>query len=288
MKKQDEIKELFSEKLGNFQAPVNPDLWANISAQLTSGVTTAATGISVAAKTLIGLSVAAVVTVGVIIIVNTPQTNNKNQASNTPQTTINTVDNEPLLTEGEAEIVSKKESGKSNVTIPFTTNAAVKDTKNETNTTATNVNVNTLEVVVDVNEAHEEKIIEEATIEENIIVDIQNLKETTDEELISDVPEKEEQKSEPIRIKLFNVFTPNGDLDNDFLYVENENLTDFNVVVINSQNNVVFQSNDRSFKWDGTGMNGSPVPAGNYVYFITAIDTNGNAVNEHSSLTIVR
>jgi len=62
MNGKDDIKELFGEKLSGFEANVRPELWANISSQITA--VPAGTGMSLFTKVMIGVSAAA--SVGVI------------------------------------------------------------------------------------------------------------------------------------------------------------------------------------------------------------------------------
>ena len=88
--------------------------------------------------------------------------------------------------------------------------------------------------------------------------------------------------------KMPDVFSPNNDGVNDYFFVISEGLTDYNLVVLNSRNETVFQSQNPDFKWDGNGLNGEPVEQGKYVYFLIAKDGNNNVVNKHSLLTIVR
>ena len=85
-----------------------------------------------------------------------------------------------------------------------------------------------------------------------------------------------------------NAITPNGDGINDVLSLDTEGLTDFNVVVLDAANTLVYSSTDPSFKWNGTLLNGDPAPAGTYQYYFTAKDENGTWCNQFSSLTILR
>jgi gliding motility-associated-like protein len=85
-----------------------------------------------------------------------------------------------------------------------------------------------------------------------------------------------------------NAITPNGDGINDVLSLDTEGLTDFNVVVLDAANTLVYSSTDPSFKWNGTFLNGDPAPAGTYQYYFTAKDENGTWCNQFSSLTILR
>jgi gliding motility-associated-like protein len=85
-----------------------------------------------------------------------------------------------------------------------------------------------------------------------------------------------------------NAITPNGDGINDVLSLDSEGLTDFNVVILDAANTLVYSSTDPSFKWNGTLLNGDPAPAGTYQYYFTAKDENGTWCNQFSSLTILR
>ena len=85
-----------------------------------------------------------------------------------------------------------------------------------------------------------------------------------------------------------NAITPNGDGINDALSLDSQGLTDFNVVVLDAANKLVYSSTDPNFKWNGTLFNGDPAPAGTYQYYFTAKDENGTWCNQFSSLTILR
>ena len=63
MEHNDKIKDLFSEKLGNFESSVRPEIWSNIASQIgaTTTVATVSTTVSLFTKTIIGLAVAATV-----------------------------------------------------------------------------------------------------------------------------------------------------------------------------------------------------------------------------------
>ena len=78
MNEKDNIKDLFSKKLTNYEAKVDPQLWTNISSQIGSAVTSTAagTGVSLLTKVIIGTVVtAAVVTTGVILFNNNQEDN---------------------------------------------------------------------------------------------------------------------------------------------------------------------------------------------------------------------
>jgi hypothetical protein len=85
-----------------------------------------------------------------------------------------------------------------------------------------------------------------------------------------------------------NAITPNNDGINDELLFDASGLSDFNLVVIDQTYKVVFSTTDLAFRWAGTLPNGDAVPAGNYQYYFSAKNEEGQWVTQYSSLTITR
>ena len=51
----------------------------------------------------------------------------------------------------------------------------------------------------------------------------------------------------------------------------------FQIIIYNRWGQVVYQSNNRDFNWDGTSSDGKPLPVGTYAYIIkykSITDTN--------------
>jgi len=90
------------------------------------------------------------------------------------------------------------------------------------------------------------------------------------------------------RIILPNIFTPNGDRVNDIFEIKMKDKLEFQIIILNQQNQAVFKSGDPDFQWDGTMLNGEPAPAGTYLYYFSAKDLDGKDVTESSLLTIQR
>jgi gliding motility-associated-like protein len=68
-----------------------------------------------------------------------------------------------------------------------------------------------------------------------------------------------------------NVFTPNGDGNNDFfLPILAEGLTTYKLLVYDRWGLKMFESVNDNKGWDGRAKNGSPAPDGTYYYIITA------------------
>lgn len=75
----------------------------------------------------------------------------------------------------------------------------------------------------------------------------------------------------PITYEPVNVFTPNGDNDNDVFTLNIENATSIEIVILNRWGNVVFESTDPNFGWNGKINNdGAECTDGTYFYKFTA------------------
>lgn len=87
-----------------------------------------------------------------------------------------------------------------------------------------------------------------------------------------------------------NIFTPNGDGENDFFQLINaENTPELEVVVLNRWGNVVFESDEVNFKWNGSIQNtGEECSDGTYFYKIVAVDMNGEEVTKHGFVQLSR
>jgi hypothetical protein len=85
-----------------------------------------------------------------------------------------------------------------------------------------------------------------------------------------------------------NGITPNGDNVNDFLFVESKGIKEFQINVMNSKQEVIFQSSDVNFRWDGNLSSGLPAKTGRYIYVIIAKDDQGNIINKYQQLEIKR
>jgi gliding motility-associated-like protein len=282
MKGKDEIKDLFEQKLSGYEANVRPELWVNISSQITAVPT--GTGMSLFTKIAIGLSAAAsVVILGYYIVKE--EGGKDGPVPKTENTVVTENETKATQTDGEQqEITSTK---------------GLSNTENITNQNITEqVEMPELNQKYSNNEAVLSEHNESGSKEEHVIPNNntplaeqplknkENIKTPVNDPAVVSVSEQMEEKGSIG--ELFNVFTPNGDGANDVLFIESDNVTDFSIVVIDPQNKIVYQSTDPSFRWDGTGMNGDPVPAGKYVYYVTARNSAGKVLSKHSVLQITR
>ena len=294
MDRKDTIEELFKQKLADHQVSVNPELWSSIASKIPA-VTSAAIdgGMTLVAKAIIGVAVAAsVVGLGYLISVQNAttekntikiqekttikyqpekiNTNSSNDQSSVPinneavkKESISIVTNPSAITgslisetllgaeiiQSEVQNLIPPNTEKGNSTnIPVNEELAAEKTENNASNT----------LVAPINSGKSNAII-------------QDLKPTEGSSLTLVLP---------------NIFTPNGDGNNDVLTLEASTISDFSIVVLNSAGIVVYQSNDSAFSWNGTLPTGNPVDEGNFIYYVTGKDSEGKLISKHSRLVI--
>jgi gliding motility-associated-like protein len=279
----DTIKDLFKEKLGDFEANVRPEIWSSISSQLVS--TPAAVGTlatSVLTKVAVALSIVAAVTAVVYFSFNQTELSNKS---------LKETDSKALTeTETPIEQIKKVETTAIETPVqldknqPFIKEFITGDVGLDNIFPQENVN-NRIEAVQGVQEASvRETLLDNTTVVRDNIETI-----TVVKPFVTEVSTNlNEGSSQTYILELPNVFTPNNDGINDILIVNTEGLTEFSLVVLDQRNKIIYTSQDSTISWDGLGLSGEPIPSGNYVYFITARDADGSLLTKHSVLRIER
>lgn len=295
MKGKDEIRELFSEKLGNFEAQVRPDIWSNIASQIGGTTTTvASSGLSLLSKTFIGIGIGAAVITTVLLVI--PSENTPIGKSNPINRTSSTIIEEKVAPT-DVQIIDEtvKESAplqkQTNIPADVRKESFVNKEIDQDQNFRSNISLINTQKETGVKETNEDKKIIE---KEKAVISKKEEQTSTKEEVIKEnkVDEKATKQTEVVEKthslgKLPNVFTPNGDGNNDVLSISSEGLIDFTVVVIDDKQQVVFESNNPDFYWDGVDKFGNKVKPGTYGYYIIAQDSNGNKVNKFTSLQIV-
>ena len=276
MENKDQIKELFQQQLSNHQEAVRPEIWASVSSAIATPVLVT-TGISILSKTFIGLGIAASVLVSAYLLFSSDDkavkvsAQEKKKAKEVPFIPNNNtlVPNEtkknviPLIALENNDLLSVEEvvyEIKTQKIIPFES-----------------VQLPKTDPLLDLGEN-----VSNNSVKTNNDLIVMPQVENTNES--SPLPEKDQE----LEVVLTNVFTPNGDGKNDYLFVNANGLTDFSVVVLSQANQVIFQSTDPSFNWDGKLTNGDDAPIGQYVYFITGKSDRGDLINKYSTLFIQR
>ncbi|MCH2229419.1 MAG: gliding motility-associated C-terminal domain-containing protein [Crocinitomicaceae bacterium] len=281
MKGKDQIEQLFSDKLRNFEANVDPSMWNSVVSQVAAQSSATATSMSIFTKVIIGIGAASIITVGTVILT---LKGDSQKADNNVHT-----DDIELGVDSEEESVRKVVTNK----IYNANQESLNEFLDEqiplvTEVPPTRIEDESIELVETPIDVSEEFVFE---LEQEVVE--QEQEELLKPELII-LEESNEIKVEAEEIVLYsieslpNIFTPNGDGNNDVFKLTSKGLYDFNITVLNSQNKVVFQSNDLNFEWRGQDFAENNCSEGNYVYYITARDNAGNPVNKYSQLVLKR
>lgn len=91
----------------------------------------------------------------------------------------------------------------------------------------------------------------------------------------------------PPMIYVPNAFTPNGDSNNDKVFVHGNFITSLNFVIYNRWGEKVFETNSLNVGWDGT-YEGMPVDPAVFVYYLEAICEDGQQHFEKGNITVIR
>lgn len=84
-----------------------------------------------------------------------------------------------------------------------------------------------------------------------------------------------------------NVFSPNGDGNNDVLHALGKGITELQFIIFNRWGEKIFETNDITSGWDGT-YKGEPMNIGVFVYYIKGKLKNGDEVIKKGNVTLLR
>ena len=284
MEEKDIIKDLFKEKLSQLEVPVGPEVWTSISSSI--GAASVKTGLSLAAK--LGLSVAAVtLAAGVYLIFPSKDVAKKEVApkSNSKEIIQNPNElNVPQLVEEKLDGVQNHQQLLPLFEAPIVNSILDLDSpldilQDLSNNPSDNYQVAPIEPKVNNSLLEQVNPVNPSVSTSKIDQQIAPISE----------PNIASIEATADKLELVNIFTPNGDGNNDYLSLpKSVDWTDFSIVVLNRENKIIYQSTESSFQWDGKQMNGSDAPSGQYLYFITAKSSEGKTIQQYSSLFIQR
>ena len=284
MENKDEIAELFREKLSGFEAEVRPELWTAVSSQIASGSALVSGGFTWITKSLLILAAAGLVT-GAIFIFNSNESKEKQVIKNT--------ETQPEVIE-QVSAEPSPEIQKTNVS----SNTEVKEQKWISSVNQTElpekIEADIKAVSIEASQRQEsEKVDIPVIMKEEVLTSTNDSPQKPAPVISINTAEYSEQiaqkegLSEQLR-QLPNVFTPNNDGSNDLFEIKSDGLSDFQLVILNESNKVIFTSSDPSFSWDGTLNTGDPAPAGTYLYYLTAKDAKQQVISRSSLLKLIR
>ena len=283
MSDKDIFKDIFSSKLENYEPSVNPKVWSAISSKIGTAATAGSVvGISFLSKLIIGLSISAVAAGGLVLVYTntkqTPVTKDKEKTivhkSLVVKEDIKNSEKKALLIDNPKDTTLKtvdKIEFNSNTDVPIT---SIENSEEKETVILTNINKEDKITPLqrDIYKSPSQDVIEKTV----------HTVDATPEDLQIENNEVSE------KIKLPNTFTPNMDGVNDEFKILLVDVTAFSIVILDARNKIVYKSEDPEFKWNGVGLNGEMVDAGNYIYYITAKNSLGKDVLEYSTLTIIR
>ena len=287
MNNKDEIKELFAQKLKNHEVTVKPELWNAIASKVTTNVVVN-TGMSIGLKTIIiSASVVSLTTLVLIsTFINTNETKSKSAQTQQEVSSSNQLKetNKSELIENNTIVLDKK------ITEKITEkkiNSEFNSTINENvNSKIDNENAN---FIIKTNPLESEN----PSINKKSTSSIENKPNSNSNALNEESKTLIEQKSTPsfneeseFVVNLPNVFTPNGDGENDFFELKMNTIYDFSITILNDKNQVVFTSSDQNFKWNGNDLSNNIVAKGNYIYYFSGKDANNKSIAKFSQLLI--
>lgn len=284
MKQNDNIKELFSKKLVNHEASVNPELWNAIASKIGSAPfigTVAAKGISLSIKTIISVVTLTIVGVTSIYLLQTE----KEKSPNPPRIKQGLIESERNET---THTILTNEENKKRVKSPQNTNVYQEEEQNnmtqesvitpDSEKTTSDALMNLTEK--NVSEGEEEQM---NTFSKTEAIQSSTKMYKEEQTQLSSVSHIEGVEQE---IKLPNIVTPNNDGENDLFWINSKNLHDFSITILSDKNKVVFSSSDPDFKWDGKDLFSNLVPAGTYIYFFTAKNQQGKLISKSNKLEV--
>lgn len=282
MTNKDQIKDLFSHGLQDHQVSVDPALWSSISSSL--GASAAKTGLSILSKTLIGVAASSIAVVFVYLAVQTPSSSKPDKKTvqhKTPAPKNERIDGIHIAPETTLPSTHTPIDAAQNHPVPQHIN---------TDQPATN------------------NVSAQTQIPESALGQLQEILPANSPSFqisgypkpsgqVSQGPTNSNPQSTPLpsllpaqhsqRISLPNVFTPNGDGQNEHFQIDwqQAEVLDFSIVVLDAKNNVVYRNDNPHFQWDGTDLGGEKTARGTYIYFVTAL-LNGQKWQQSSSLQI--
>lgn len=84
-----------------------------------------------------------------------------------------------------------------------------------------------------------------------------------------------------------NIFSPNGDGENDFLVVNGPRLFNYYIQIYDRWGKVVFESNEQKEFWDGK-LNGAELAPQTFVYMLSGESVLGDKISKEGNVTIIK
>lgn len=97
----------------------------------------------------------------------------------------------------------------------------------------------------------------------------------------------EEDSIKKMILEVPNIFTPNGDTNNDYLTIKHQNIEELEMIILNRWGQQIITFDPRLHPWDGNTAS-SQVSDGVYFYVIRGTDIYGEPIEKYGHITVVR
>ena len=88
-------------------------------------------------------------------------------------------------------------------------------------------------------------------------------------------------------IYVANAFTPNGDGNNDVVYVHSQGIKSMAFYIYDQWGEMLFESTSQAIGWNGT-YKGKQQPVGVYVYYVKAVMNDGQQLTKKGTITLLK
>ncbi len=290
------FEDVFRKALQNHETPVSPKVWAGVQSSLAS-VAGAATGSAILGKAAAVIGFTALITAATISEVqhatlHTTKAVTETEVKSTPSETLEaakyeaedfaeiTIEQQAEQTLTEIEQAEKANASSQKVPVTVSETADAKELNHEVknSTSSLKKSENNQQTAGSTSEAEANKSPEIA--EKTTGLSAKEAVKAPEPKVILNEAKTE---NKPVMAKTTayfthpteSIFTPNGDGFHDQFEVEGHGVQNFNIHIMNRSGNVVYESTDIHFKWNGNNRFGEPSPSGVYFFVIEAVGQDG-------------
>jgi gliding motility-associated-like protein len=91
----------------------------------------------------------------------------------------------------------------------------------------------------------------------------------------------------PTPIFIPDIFSPNGDLNNDVFYIRGKGIVYMDLIIYDRWGQKMFETSDPLVGWDGTNRD-NPMPSGTYVYHVSVALNSGHRESYQGNFVLIR
>lgn len=293
MTENNNIENLFRSEFQNFEAPVDPAVWASVQSAVNPAATAAVTvkGVSVTAKIISAVAFVVTITTAVFYFLSDKKEKQQDVAAtiqNTviPNAEIKEVQAEKINDNLNAATKSQKKVLQPGISTPSSVPANIAKSASEVAVTPNNIPPAITEIPSNQTAVKEHK--SEAPVSDPAPSEAKTENKTEDAIVTPPVERKVIKKEFPL--KKNTTFTPNGDGVGDELILETEglDLKTIQVEIYNQNLRLIKSWSNINGSWNGKLMNGTDAPAGTYNIAIFATSFDGTVYRTTTTINLLR